>query len=202
VAPIRPLDTLTPTTMSTRTVEALQRSCAKCHGLDGLGRGSEAFPKLAGQRPEYLERSLHAYAQGSRPSGIMESVAVGLDDDTIRELAAYYTRLDPAVASTSAAADAAMLARGRAIAHEGLPARRVPACVECHEPDGRQARAAYPRLAGQPADYLVGQLELFKAGHRGGGEFAHLMDEVAPRLEADEMRAVARYFASLGGKAP
>jgi cytochrome c553 len=69
--------------------------------------------------------------------------------------------------------------------------------MECHDPAGRRAKPAYPSLAGQPADYLQLQLELFKSGSRGGSEYAHLMEEIAPRLSDEQVRAVARYFASL-----
>ena len=54
-----------------------------------------------------------------------------------------------------------------------------------------------PRLAGQYADYILLQLELFAAGHRGGGPRAHLMDSVAPRMSREQMRDVAAYYASL-----
>lgn len=180
-------------------------SCVRCHGVDGDGRGSAAFPVLAGQRREYLENSLTAYAQRNRHSGIMGPVATGLDDAIVREVAAYYAELKtparPAVSSAPRAAatrdQADLVALGRKIAHEGIPGARVPACVECHGPNGRRVKDAYPTLAGQPADYLFLQLELFKAGHRGGSAYAHLMDEVAPRLTSDQMRAVAAYFESL-----
>src|SRR3546814_371868 len=33
----------------------VQQNCARCHGTAGLGRGTGAFPRLAGQHREYLE---------------------------------------------------------------------------------------------------------------------------------------------------
>jgi cytochrome c553 len=170
--------------------------CARCHGVDGNGRGLGAFPKLAGQHPAYLYGALRAYEAGRRPSGIMEPVAAGLSEDEIRELAAYYGRLEPrrlSVASHSGAA----IARGREIAERGIPTRRVPACADCHGPATPSPRGEYPRLAGQYADYLVLQLELFAKGHRGGTPWSRLMHEVAPKLERQEMRDVAAYYESL-----
>jgi cytochrome c553 len=129
---------------------------------------------------------------------IMEPIAAGLSDEMIRELAEYYARLGrPASGTKSIAGDVALIEKGRKIAHEGIPDSRVPACVECHGPRGRRVKEAYPSLAGQPAEYLLLQLELFKDGRRGGSSYAHLMEEVAPRLKPEEMRAVARYFESL-----
>ena len=73
----------------------------------------------------------------------------------------------------------------------------VPSCADCHGPGPPRRNPAYPALAGQYADYLVLQLELFGTGRRGGSAYAHLMDHVAPRLRADQMRDVAAYYASL-----
>ena len=95
-----------------------------------------------------------------------------------------------------------MLARGRRIAERGIPEQRVPSCMDCHGPSGTRRRAAYPLLAGQPADYLQLQLELFSAGQRGGSEYAHLMRSVATRLKPDQMRDVAEYYASAAPASP
>ena len=173
----------------------LTESCARCHGGDGIARGDGAFPNLAGQRREYLENSLHAYIRGDRHSGIMQPIAAGLDADVIRELANYYSSLAPP--PQRAGGDPEKIQRGSEIARFGIPSERVPACMECHDPAGRQARSAYPSLTGQPADYLVEQLELFQKRKRGGTRYAHLMHHVVDRLDAAEMRAVALYFESL-----
>jgi cytochrome c553 len=179
-------------------LRALVAGCARCHGADGLGRGRGAFPKLAGQRREYLHAALEAYARGARPSGIMQPVAAGVDADAKRRLADHYASLPGETARADpAAGDAAALGRGEAIARRGLPERGVPACMDCHGPGGHRRNPAYPTLAGQYAGYLVLQLELFHARRRGGSPFAHLMEHVAPRLTPDQMRDVAAYYASL-----
>lgn len=178
------------------TFASVNRACQQCHGGDGLGRGGH-IPRLAGQRPEYLHKALDAYSRGQRSSGIMRPIAASLDEATLRQLVDYYAGL-PAKSSGAepTEADRAIVEHGRRIAHEGIRERRVPACVECHEPSGRRTNPAYPSLAGQPVAYLVRQLELFKDGHRGGSSYAHLMQPVAARLEPEEMQAVARYFGS------
>jgi len=94
---------------------------------------------------------------------------------------------------------AAALRRGKAIATRGVPERKIPSCADCHGPFPTERNPAYPLLAGQYADYLVLQLELFARGERGGSRYAHLMDEVAPKLTPEERRDVALYYASLGG---
>lgn len=200
---------------------AVQERCARCHGVDGRGRGTGAFPKLAGQHAPYLYLALRSYEKGRRHSGIMEPIAAGLSQSEMRELATYYSQLEPAVGkhmksdghshdhrSTSpmnAAEQAARaertttpaLLRGREIVERGVPSQRIPPCADCHGPTQPHPRHEYPMLAGQYADYIVLQLELFRNGHRGGSPYAHLMQEVAPKLTQQQMRDVAVYYESL-----
>lgn len=198
-APAVPIQTLSPTAPQPQIPSAVIRTCARCHGSEGWGRDSTVFPKLAGQRREYLENALVAYARGTRHSGIMGPIAAGLGSEMIRELSEYYAQLNPRKPAPvrGQMTDEAAVTLGRTIAHEGIPSARVPACVECHGPRGRRTKDAYPSLAGQPAEYLYLQLELFQNDQRGGSSHAHLMDEVAPRLKPEQMRAVALYFESL-----
>lgn len=188
---------LEPSALTPPVASVVNRMCVNCHGHDGLGRGSSAFPKLAGQRREYLLNTLLAYADGSRHSGIMQPVAAGLSEEIARALADHYSRLPASVSqSGDPPPDPRLLELGREIAHEGVPERRIPACIECHGPIGRRTKPAYPLLAGQRADYLVLQLELFQRGQRGGSAYAHLMEHVAPQLSPEQIRAVALYFES------
>ncbi|MET0412086.1 MAG: c-type cytochrome, partial [Polyangiaceae bacterium] len=190
-----------------RPPPAIVASCARCHGHDGNGRGSAAVPKLAGQRAAYLLGALQAYAHGQRPSGVMQPLAAAIPPPELGELAAYYSQLparsrqsdtrDAAHAVQGAPSAAELAGRGRTIAHEGILERRVPACVDCHGPGPARRSAPAPRLAGQYADYLVLQLQLFSARTRGGSPHAALMDEVAPRLTHQQMREVAAYYGSL-----
>lgn len=203
-APTAPIEVLDPAAAATPPPEAAIQTCVRCHGHDGFGRGSPAFPILAGQRRDYLENALLAYANGQRHSGIMGPIATGLSRQAMGELAEHYAALPPRPAGARGprdpaqpGTDAKQFELGRILATEGLAAERIPACIECHGPTGRRTKSAYPSLAGQPAEYLQLQLELFKRGQRGGSEHAHLMDEVAPRLSAEHIRAVSLYFASL-----
>jgi cytochrome c553 len=72
----------------------------------------------------------------------------------------------------------------------------VPACRHCHGPAASPGNPSYPRLAGQFAEYIVLQLELFKAGQRGGSPYAPVMQRVAAGLEPQQMQDVAAYLAS------
>jgi|SRR5271154_1047194 len=62
-------------------------ACARCHGFDGQADGSGAFPKLAGQFPQYLAKQLRAYASGARLNALMQPIAKGLKDAEIDSVA-------------------------------------------------------------------------------------------------------------------
>jgi len=201
--------------------EIVSRTCAPCHGRAGEGREVSAFPRLAGQRPDYLHASLRVYASGERHSGIMEPVAAELTDEEMREMALYFARsqasprlrddippdtssllgLVPAGPFTeSDSASLAMLEVGREIAYRGVPERKVPSCADCHGPVDRPRNPLYPNLAGQYADYLALQLGLFKDRRRGGSDFAEIMHHTVSELTAYEMEAVAQFYEYLGAR--
>ncbi|MES2695005.1 MAG: c-type cytochrome, partial [Verrucomicrobiota bacterium] len=171
------------------------RSCVSCHGADGMGGLERAHPRLAGQRREYLEAALQAYAMGRRHSGTMGVAAAELSPTDHARVAEYFTNLNvPATTlrrDAGAATDNAAIARGRAIAHEGLREQKVPACIECHGPGAKRGKPEYPLLAGQSATYLELQLTLFKEDRRGGSTHAHLMQPIASRLSPEQMREVS-----------
>jgi cytochrome c553 len=178
-------------------------NCSRCHGRDGKGRGLGAFPKLAGQKVEYLRESLEAYANGERHSGIMEPVAANLTEPMIDAVSKHYANLSEGHHHRSSSkpkptgADAQAISRGETIAMNGVQARGVPACRACHGSPGTPQNKIYPRLAGQYPDYLELQLSLFKSEDRGGTPYSHIMSMIAERLTEDEIRDVAAYFGSL-----
>ena len=63
--------------------------CAACHGQDG-NSPAPAFPKLAGQHADYLEKSLSEYKSGVRKDPIMAGMAAPLSKEDIENLAAYF----------------------------------------------------------------------------------------------------------------
>jgi cytochrome c553 len=69
------------------------KNCLRCHGEQA--RGGEKFPRLAGQQPEYLVKSLTRYRNrsGERMDTLMLASTTFLKDDDIRALAAYLSSL-------------------------------------------------------------------------------------------------------------
>ena len=171
-------------------------NCSMCHGRDGGGRDSSAFPKLAGQKPNYFYLSMQAYARGQRNSGIMEPIAAALPHEIMRDLARYYGEIKRP-SSQQRLQNTAAIARGKQIAEQGIPSQRVPICAECHGPGPEHRNPNYPELAGQYAEYLFLQLTLFKKQQRGGTANAHLMRRVANGITEKQMEDVAAYYESL-----
>ena len=68
----------------------VQEVCAACHGQDGAGPVLPEYPKLAGQYPDYLTKTLRDYKSGARKNPIMAGFAQGLTDKDIADVAAYF----------------------------------------------------------------------------------------------------------------
>jgi cytochrome c553 len=168
-------------------------ACARCHGAESAGPASALVPRLHGQPAEFLANALQEYAKGARRSGIMQPLAADLGAQDIKRLADYYAKLAPPE-QQSQTIDKSLVARGQHLATTGDPANGIPACNACH---GRDAIANYPRLAGQNAAYMAGQLRLWRAGHHattGGGA---IMAPIARRLSEQDAAAATAYFANL-----
>jgi cytochrome c553 len=170
--------------------------CARCHGRDGMGRGTGAFPYIGGQKETYLYDSLRQFANGERKSGIMQPIAGGLFQPTMQDIAAHYASIEPTT-PPHPVVDAERVQRGARIAAAGLARQGVPACRHCHGPGNSAGNPAFPDLAGQNEDYLVQQLKLWQNGTRGGTEYAPVMTRVAAGLTQPQIMDVAAYYASL-----
>lgn len=172
--------------------------CARCHGLQGMGGGAGGFPRLAGQKPEYLLEAMRAYGSGARNSGIMQPVASELTDQEMKDISTYYASAEapwPIVPEP----EPDLLALGARIASDGIAEGDVPACSSCHGRDGSAAENAplFPSLQGQWAEYLAVQLRLFRSGVRANSPTADIMAAAASGLTDEQIRAVSLYYASL-----
>lgn len=176
-------------------VPAPLASCARCHGVDGAGRASGAFPNLGGQTEAYLCRALSDYAEGARPSGIMQPVASALKAQEIAALAAYFAGAASAP-RPAPSADPTTVEIGRRIATNGGGAR-VAACAACHGLEAGPAKPDYPSLAGQYPGYIADQLRLFRDGKRGRTAHAAIMAAAIRGITEDEIVAAAAFYGRL-----
>ncbi|MDF3202298.1 c-type cytochrome [Pseudomonas sp. 1912-s] len=172
--------------------------CVACHGADGLGLAAAGFPRLAGLPAGYLRKQLQDFKSGARNSPVMQPLASALTEEEINavteELAAMLAPAPVPVHRSNMPTDAA-----QKIALQGAWERQIPACVSCHGPAGVGVGEAFPPLAGQSAAYLAAQLNAWRSGTRHNDP-NDLMGHVAKSLSAEEVQAVATYFASLSGQ--
>jgi thiosulfate dehydrogenase len=195
--------------------------CSSCHGAGGEGNAAAGFPRLAGLPATYLAAQLNSMANGDRQNAVMEPIARQLSAGQRVRLAGFYAGLPPVGAGAGAveAAPPGTLPVGDApvggktageapvgdavstgqlgdrLALYGRGSDEIPGCVQCHGERGSGVGTVFPPLAGQPAGYIVGQLQAWKQGTRKG-EPLGLMQGIAGRLSEQDMRGVADYFAA------
>lgn len=167
--------------------------CARCHGGESAAPVSAYVPSLNGQSAAYLMRSLREYRAGTRESGMMEPLAHSMTDGQIETVARQFADRDPV--AFPAAEPEGDLERGQHLAREGMRNEGIPACDSCHG----GANPNFPTLAGQPAQYLTMQLELFARGGRSETGFGAIMTTVAERLSPEDIDAVSAYYAGRQG---
>src|SRR5271155_4056796 len=90
-------------------VAAGARKAAVCHACHGVGAPvAPTFPRLAGQRPDYLYHRLVSFKTASPKdpyysASPMRSQAVNLTDADMRDLAVYFAAQTPTNADVAAA---------------------------------------------------------------------------------------------------
>src|SRR5579863_4988607 len=143
-------------TVSKRDVDAKLAYCEVCHGVAAQGfHGYYPIPRLAGQQTEYLENQLQAFVERRRTNNIMFNVGHVMSPAMIAALAADFHDLNP---KPLGGGPKDLVAGGKKIFEEGIPAADVPACSSCHGTDAK-GNGAFPRLAGQLFDYVTSKLK-------------------------------------------
>jgi len=165
-------------------VPAKAAACAACHGADGRPV-LPVYPILAGQTSRYLYLQMRDFQEGRRVNELMTPMVAGLTRDEMRELADYFSQLKPPNQSFKVDPEKARL--GKLKSDETL-------CTMCHL-GGFAGQNEIPRVAGQNYDYVVKQLDDFKARRRTND--AGNMTSVANTLSAKDIENLAHYLTGL-----
>ena len=173
--------------------------CIGCHGIPGYQASFpevHKVPKISGQNAKYIVAALTAYKKGERHHPSMRGVAGSLTDRDMADLGAFYEQhgssLVKTVAETPAVqpspAVAELLTRG--------------ACTSCHGANySKPIDGAYPKLAGQHADYLFVALRSYAVeGKPQVGRANPIMGAQVKQFKRAELKAMADYLASLPGE--
>lgn len=171
--------------------------CIGCHSIPGYQASFpevHKVPMIAGQNAKYLASALGAYKTGDRKHPTMKAIAASLNDQDIADLSAYYealptdkTALPAEPAHKPSAEVAALLTKGN--------------CVSCHGTNfSKPIDAAYPKLAGQHADYLYVALKAYQTQNNAQiGRANPVMSGMAAPFTHDQLKQIAKYIASLDG---
>lgn len=171
-------------------------ACTACHGDQGRSGPDAYYPRIAGKPERYLYNQLLNFREGRRRYELMTLLIEHLPDAYLREIARYFSALNPPYPPPALpAAPQARLRQGRALVLHGDRARKIPACVQCHGEPLMGAVPAIPGLLGLPRDYLSAQLGAWKAGTRRSAE-PDCMGEIAGRLDAGDIAAIAAWIAA------
>ncbi|SDW67261.1 c-type cytochrome [Roseicitreum antarcticum] len=169
-------------------------ACISCHGAEGQGDGSGAFPRLAGQSGWYLYKQLIDYASGARPNAVMSGIAQRLDEQEMEAVSAYYATIEAPYHTPLGEVSGDILQWGGQLAAVGSAERGIPACTNCHGPSGAGLPPAVPYLAGQYSSYMAYQLQLWSDGTRDN-DAMNVMSSIAQKMTEEDMQAVSDYFA-------
>ena len=171
--------------------------CIGCHNIPGYQSGFPQIykvPKIGGQNAKYIVAALTEYRKGDRKHPTMRSVAAGLTDQDIADVAAFYANLgkgsEPERAKTPAQPPsdvAKLLAQAN--------------CASCHGADfSSPIDPSYPKLAGQYGDYLYAALKAYQTSNNPHiGRSNPIMMGMAKPFTSDQLYELASYFASLPG---
>lgn len=171
--------------------------CIGCHGIVGYQASFPEIhrvPMIAGQNAEYIVAALTAYSKGERKHPTMRGLAGSLSEQDMLDLGAFYqqqAKQAPAVAAKAAPEPSPKVAE----------LLKKTACISCHGDNfSKPISAAYPKLAGQHADYLYVALKSYQVDKNPQlGRSNAVMAGMARQYTHKELKLMADYIASLPG---
>jgi cytochrome c553 len=178
------------------TVQTKVAMCIGCHGIAGYQASFPEIhkvPMIAGQNAKYIISALNAYNKGERKHPTMRGIGQHLSEQDMADVAAYYEGLAgvapvPEAVAPPSAQVAELLSKG--------------ACASCHGANfSKPIDGAYPKIAGQHADYLYVALKSYQVqGNAVYGRSNAIMAGQVKQFSHAELKAMAKYLASLPGE--
>lgn len=174
-----------------------QQVCSNCHGIDGNSVNPN-FPKLAAQQQEYFIAEMKEFKSHNRldPAGFeyMWGLSRSLTDKQIDELATYFAQQKNLADRPR---DTKREGEGRNVYQHGVVAKSIPPCSTCHGAEAA-GNGTFPRLAGQHADYIVKQLNVFQRTNERPDGVA--MKVITHDLTSGDIENVAAYLSAISTK--
>ncbi len=155
--------------------------CFRCHGQDGNSK-RDYIPNLASQNAAYLFTQFEKFANGQRQDYVMSTLAKHLSADDRIDIALYF-------------ADREVSERQQPVATSAAGERIYNSvCFACHGKEGHGS-ATYPRIAGQPYEFL--ETTLLKFLHNDPDRRNSPMVAVMKNLNEQQIKDVAAYVAHM-----
>ena len=159
--------------------------CALCHGLDGLS-AMDKFPRLAGQKPEYILKQINDFRDGRRHNdgGQMSDIVSELAPEEERVVAEWFSTQPHPIPTEISSNES-----------DGAKLFEANGCGECHGPTPPDGLTA-PHVAAQHEAYLAKQLTEFRDGARDNDP-EMVMRTRAADLSDEDIAALSAYLAGL-----
>jgi cytochrome c553 len=171
---------------------ALAYTCNGCHAIPNYKNVYPTYsvPKLNGQKPEYLVASLRAYKSGERSHGTMHSQATTMNEQDMRDVAAFLAGPTPILPPERPADAPADWSPEK----DEVPAAKRPKatelCKACHGTNGVGRLPDQPNLGGQHADYIERALH----DYQRGGRKNVIMAGMVQALTKEDIEQVSEYY--------
>jgi len=182
-------------------------TCAACHGEFGAGGKKGEYPRIAGQRVNYIENQLKSFRARTRVNIPMYPYTQEreMSDSDIKDIAAYLTAIVlptdmPTFVGTEDALTRLLMvekvmiiprAEGDIEAGGKIYQKQ---CAACHAKTGK-GRGMFPMLIGQYTNYLKRQVDLFRKGDRPHDE--ETVGGVLNGLDEKQIQDILAYLTSI-----
>ncbi len=155
--------------------------CGNCHGKNG-NSVRDYIPNLASQNAAYLFNQFELFATGERKDYVMGRLAKGFSREDKINIALYFSVMpvEPRELSVT------VTAQGEKIYQSY--------CFTCHQKDGH-GDGSYPRIAGQPYQFLIKTLNGFSGGDKKRANSP--MTVIVANMNEQQLKEVAAYVASM-----
>ena len=182
-------------------------TCAACHGDQGAGGKKGEYPRIAGQRVNYLESQLRNFRSRARVNIPMFPYTQEreLSDSDIKDVSAYlagielsnkmptYTGKEDALTKLLMAERVMIIPRAEGNLEQG-EAIYQKKCAACHGKTGK-GKGMFPMLVGQYTSYLKRQVDLYLKGDRPHDETGTV--GVLNGLKEQDVQDILAYLTSI-----
>ncbi len=167
------------------------KTCATCHGNDGLTPILPSYPVIARQSEPYALQQMLDIKNGVRTNAqsiAMKGITHLVTDEELAVLAAYIANELGPEPSGAGSTDQNS---------EGATLFKTKTCFTCHGADGKSPILPdYPKIAGHGAEYSLQQMKDIKSGARANG-MSMAMKGIMHLVSEEEMVLLAEYIATL-----